>query len=296
MTGEYAVLDGAKGLALPTIYGQSMVIKKHRGSDLVWKSFDKEKNIWFQSKISLLDFSAIETTDDKKSAFLKKLLKGAVQLNSEFLSKWNGFNVQTTLDFPLEWGLGSSSTLIYLVAEWADVNPLLLYFQILNGSGYDVAAAGADLPIIYQLSDDQVKYNEIDYNPPFKDQLYFVYLNKKQSTEASIEHYLKVAKNRKTVAKKITTLTDKIIEAKDLTTFEAIIEEHEALISESLQTSSVGKEYFTDFWGKIKSLGAWGGDFVLATSNEDLEKTKNYFAKKGFETILNYTDLFNHEL
>lgn len=295
MTGEYAVLDGAKALALPTVFGQTMAIKKHRGSDLVWKSFDKEKNIWFQSKISLLDFSAIETTDDKKSKFLRKLLKGAVQLNSEFLSKWNGFNVQTTLDFPLEWGLGSSSTLIYLVAEWADVNPLLLYFQVLNGSGYDVAAAGADLPIIYQLSDDQVKYNEIDYVPPFKDQLYFIYLNKKQSTEASVEHYLKVGKNRKTVAKKVTSLTDKIIETKDLATFEAIIEEHEALISESLQTSSAGKEYFSDFWGKIKSLGAWGGDFVLATSKEDPEKTKNYFAKKGFETILNYTDLFNHE-
>ena len=46
-------------------------------------------------------------------------------------------------------GLGSSSTLIYCVAEWAEVNPLMLYFKIDDGSGYDVACAFADGPITY---------------------------------------------------------------------------------------------------------------------------------------------------
>ena len=36
----------------------------------------------------------------------------------------------------------------------------------------------------------------------------------------------------------------------------------------------------------IKSLGAWGGDFVLAT-----RKNKNYFIEKGFDTILSYSEI-----
>lgn len=295
LTGEYAVLDGAKALALPTKYGQNMTIKKHRGSDLVWKSFDKEDKVWFQSKISLMDFSAIETTDDKKSKLLQQLLKGAVRLNSEFLSKWNGFKVQTNIDFPLNWGLGSSSSLIYLIAEWAEVNPLLLYFKVFDGSGYDVAAAGAELPILYQLSDDQVQYNEIDFKPSFTNQLYFVYLNKKQSSQKGIEHYLKVAKGRKTFAKRITELTNQIVETKDFDTFNSILKEHEGLVAETIKTDSVGTEIFSDFWGVSKSLGAWGGDFILATSSEGPEKTQNYFVKKGFGTILKYSDLFDHQ-
>ena len=26
---------------------------------------------------------------------------------------------------------------------------------------------------------------------------------------------------------------------------------------------------FSDYFGQVKSLGAWGGDFVLVTGNED---------------------------
>jgi hypothetical protein len=45
---------------------------------------------------------------------------------------------------------------------------------------------------------------------------------------------------------------------------------------------------FSDFNGSIKSLGAWGGDFVLVASEEN---PMSYFKSKGFHTILSYTDL-----
>ena len=49
--------------------------------------------------------------------------------------------------------------------------------------------------------------------------------------------------------------------------------------------------HFKDYWGIIKSLGAWGGDFVLATSTESPEKTKAYFNERGFEIVLPYREL-----
>ena len=38
----------------------------------------------------------------------------------------------------------------------------------------------------------------------------------------------------------------------------------------------------------IKSLGAWGGDFILATSKDD---PTSYFKKKGFNTIFKFDDI-----
>ena len=49
--------------------------------------------------------------------------------------------------------------------------------------------------------------------------------------------------------------------------------------------------YFSDYWGLVKSLGAWGGDFVLATSNRNFTETKKYFNEKGFNVFLKYEDL-----
>ena len=188
-----------------------MEVKQTRKSDLYWKSYDLNSEEWFTAQISLYDFSAVKTTDEKKAAYLKKLLKGAVRLNSEFLSKWNGFDVKTYLEFDKEWGLGSSSSLTYMVAQWADVNPLLLHFKCFDGSGYDVAAAGADLPITYQIADDTVNYTEVDFIPEFRDKLYFVYLNKKQSSKAAIEHYFKKAKQKKTMVKKLSAITEQVL-------------------------------------------------------------------------------------
>ena len=167
-----------------------MKVKSTRKSDLYWKSYDTEGNEWFSAQISLMDFSSVKTTDEEKSKYLQKLLKGAVRLNSEFLSKWNGFDVKTTLEFNKDWGLGSSSTLTHLVAQWADVNPLLLHFKISNGSGYDVACAGSKDPITYQLDGDTINYTPIEFAPSFSDKLYFIYLNKKQSSGDAIKFYL----------------------------------------------------------------------------------------------------------
>ena len=291
LTGEYFVLDGAKSLAFPTKKGQKMTVKSAQGSDLYWKSFDVHGNIWFESQISLFDFSAVKTTDEAVSKRLQNILKNAVRLNSEFLNNWNAFKVETRLEFCRNWGLGSSSTLIHLVAEWADVNPFLLHFKVSEGSGYDIACAGADSPILYSLDNDSLHFEEIDFSPAFRKNLFFVHLKEKQSSDEAVKYYFKHVKGKKSTALEISGITDKITTCKDFSTFCELLEKHEATISSAMNMKTVKEERFSDFSGVTKSLGAWGGDFILAASDQGEDKVRAYFNNKGFDTILTFDEI-----
>ena len=48
ITGEYVVLDGALSLALPTKYGQSLIVESINDQKLVWKSFDEKEDVWLR--------------------------------------------------------------------------------------------------------------------------------------------------------------------------------------------------------------------------------------------------------
>lgn len=288
LTGEYAVLDGAKALALPSKFGQELVVKRTTSSDLLWQSKDLNGKVWFESSISLFDFSPVSTNNEEVSAYLQKVLKNAVRLNSEFLSQWNGFKIETKLDFPLDWGLGSSSTLIYCIAEWSEVNPLMLYYKVEDGSGYDVACAFADGPITFVNTEDEVSYTEVDFAPKFVDKLYFVHLGKKQNTAIGIKDYLKNVKNKKNFVDGISAITNEVLTSTKLDDFIKLLQAHEELVAKHTGFDKVQDLHFSDFPGVVKSLGAWGGDFVLAVADQDAEKTISYFTNKGFDTIVPY--------
>lgn len=285
------MLDGAKALCLPTKLGQKLQVKPSRGSDLIWVSQDTKGDKWFEAHISLYDFSAVKTSNEVIAEYIGKLLKNSVRLNSEFLDKWNGFKVITDLEFPLEWGLGSSSSLIYAVSQWADINPFFLHFKMSDGSGYDIACASAEGPLHYRLKDDELAYAEIDYNPTFKESLYFVYLEKKENSEAAVKNYLKNGQNRKQTAQEITAVTDALIDCNSISKFEELISKHEDLIAAATGQTKIKDSKFSDYWGCVKSLGAWGGDFVLATSQKSSSETREYFRSKGLETVIPYEDL-----
>ena len=70
--------------------------------------------------------------------------------------------------------------------------------------------------------------------------------------------------------------------------FESLMEEHEALLSNILNIAPVKQQLFPDYFGMVKSLGAWGGDFVLATGDD---KTIPYFKAKGYPTIIPYSKM-----
>jgi hypothetical protein len=77
----------------------------------------------------------------------------------------------------------------------------------------------------------------------------------------------------------------------ELDLFEALLTRHEERIASALQLTPVGERLFPDYWGKVKSLGAWGGDFVLLSSQRPEAETRNYFLEKGFSTLIPYDTL-----
>ena len=103
-----------------------------------------------------------------------------------------------------------------------------------------------------------------------------------------IKNYLKAVKNKSTLIKTITRITEDIQNVKSLSYFSLLLNEHENVIAAHTGFSKAKDVHFSDFWGSVKSLGAWGGDFVLITSDKSPEETKNYFMKKGFDTIVEY--------
>jgi mevalonate kinase len=291
ITGEYAVLDGAKALAVPTRFGQSIKVKPYSGADLIWTSLDKDGNKWFDAQISLYDFSIIASSDAQKAKILSKILKNAVRLNSEFLDKWNSFKVESKLEFPLDWGLGSSSTLIYLIAEWADVHPMELYFKVENGSGYDVACAGADSPIEYFCNEEEISYTPIDFIPPSIENISFVHLGKKKSSSEGIKEYLSKVKNKKKLVESLTVTTEDIIKASSTSELIKLIDLHENTIHQHTGFEKVKDQFFQDFDGSVKSLGAWGGDFVMMVSKAGNDYISSYCKSKDFKTVLTYEEM-----
>ena len=47
ISGEYAVLDGALGFAIPSSYGQSLHVTPTTSGFLEWTSLDENKEVWF---------------------------------------------------------------------------------------------------------------------------------------------------------------------------------------------------------------------------------------------------------
>jgi mevalonate kinase len=296
VTGEYFVLDGAKSLAVPTTCGQNLTIKSNKESQLIWQSFTNEGECWLEAifdlpKLRLVSatFDAVEDGGkDTLAENLWMILKEARKLNPAFLNSENGFLVKTNLTFPKNWGLGTSSTLINNLANWANINPYQLLEKTFGGSGYDIACAQNNVPILYTRNKIAPLVEKVDFNPDFKDQLYFVYLNKKQNSREGIQRFKNLKGNLTSEIDQISKLTDAFVNCKKLLDFEKLLFEHEQIVSKTIQLKTVQEKLFTDYFGQTKSLGAWGGDFILATGNED---TLNYFNKKGFQTVIPYQDL-----
>ncbi len=78
-------------------------------------------------------------------------------------------------------------------------------------------------------------------------------------------------------------MTKKFLNSGDLIEFQSCMIEHERLLSIELNSVPVKKKLFVDYLGEIKSLGAWGGDFILAAGPKN---SPDYFQKKGYKTII----------
>jgi mevalonate kinase len=289
-------MDGAMAFALPTTLGQSLRLTESNGSEIIWKSYDPGGKLWFNASFDLMDFKATKTSDVAISDTLSTILKAASKQNSDFLSHWKKYKVDTYLEFDQNWGLGSSSTLISCIAQWADVSAFHLLFDTLGGSGYDVACAQADGPILYRLGETELDIDYVDFEPSFLPQLYLVYLGNKQSTSEARKKYFESRGNMNGALDHISQLSVAATECTSLEEFEKIMTTHEDIVSKCLNLPKVKDLHFSDYPGAIKSLGAWGGDFVLATSKASDAETRSYFTGKGFGTIIKLQEIMKSEV
>ncbi len=296
LTAEYLVLDGAKALAIPTQKGQGLTIEESDTNTILWKSLDENGICWFTTEfpIPTIQENQEQLEADKIRKTLRNILHTAQKLNADFLTTSQGYIVTTQLEFHQQWGLGSSSTLINNIAQWAQIDAFELLEQSFGGSGYDIACAQRDTPILYQRNSGVPNVQNIAFDPAFKDRLFFIYLNTKQDSKASIHHYRSLSSIDVTTAiHTINDITDTIVNCTTFTEFEHALNAHESQISKIIQTPTVKSRLFPDYSGSIKSLGGWGGDFVLVTGTpEDMD----YFKAKGYTTIVPYTEMiFSHK-
>ena len=327
LTGEYLVLKGATALALPLKKGQSLDVETLDSNeglihwDAFYKStdnsqqstvpepvegtnrrFDKlsdrranSQTHWFSAVLDKNDFCIKSTDDKEKAERLSDILSKAKTLNGNIFTESCDYKFSTHLDFDPQWGLGSSSTLINNIAEWAEINPYKLLSQTFKGSGYDIACAKSNTPIFFKVMTENPQsisqnIEPANFNPSFKDNLYFVYHGHKQNSAREIKAFLSKEKNFDKEIESISEISKALPNIQTLRDFCYFIKIHEEITAACLEQKRL-KKYFNDFEGEIKSLGAWGGDFFLVATEWDEEKVKKYFDSKDLNIVFRYNDI-----
>jgi mevalonate kinase len=292
LTGEYLLLEGALSLALPLKLGQTMKVGylKEKERKLYWKTFVMDRP-WFQATYNLETLKLLDSSDNEKALFIQKILIEAFVRNKKIARHNFSTTITTYIDFLPEWGLGSSSSLFSNVAYWIHADPFQLLWTISEGSGYDIACARAKGPILYQLKNGRPISRQVSFQPDFHQNIYFIYLgNKQDSAQSIIKYRMNIERNRKS-AEKISMITKRIIASVTLDDFESCLVAHEDIVSEVLNEPTIKTRLFDDYPGVVKSLGAWGGDFILVTGKTGREDVEDYFQKKGYSVIFTYNEI-----
>ena len=288
ISGEYAVLDGALALAIPTKKGQWLRVESVANSqNLLWVSKDENEQVWFEAEFTS-ELKLISSSSTEIAQRLIGILEFCTIQNAAFSAKVQGKKVTTTLEFNRHWGLGSSSTLIHLIGQWLGMSPYKILAETFGGSGYDLACADAAGPILYRIENGNPIVKQVAFNPVWKQKMHFVYLGKKKVSKGEVAKYSELKINRLALANQVSKLTHNVLEAQSQIEFEKALQEHEKVLSKTLGYPTIKTQYFESIKGSFKSLGAWGGDFVLFIGeNREVEKIKNL----GFETVLSWDEM-----
>jgi mevalonate kinase len=288
ITGEYLVLHGAKALACPLKFSQKANFFPSNNPIISCKSFDENNNIWFSASYDIPNFKTLSTSDPAISDTFCSLLLEISKENQAIFA--HGWEMIFTLDFNRAWGLGTSSTLVSIMAAWAKIDPFLLQFKIFGGSGYDIACASATGPILYQLVQKEPYFVHTKWEISDTENMVCVYLNQKKNSRSSL-FSIKDNVPSSVQLEEMNALTETILNAKSSADLIPNFKLHERLISQFTGFIPIQDSLFPDFQGVVKSLGAWGGDFIFAISPLGPEYTKSYFGQKGYTTQFSFDQL-----
>ncbi|WP_312075215.1 GYDIA family GHMP kinase [Chryseobacterium sp.] len=289
LTSEYFAVDGALVLAVSTKLGQEFFFEeKADGKSLIfWEAYHQNK-LWLKAVIDYKSWQMVETNIQSSGDFILKTLKNVQSLSEIKFKNTDSYFLKTNLQFPADYGLGSSSTLMNNLAEWSQINPFLLNTLSLGGSGYDIAVAHAKSAVLFQ-NKPEIHFEKVNFNPKFKNELIFIHLNQKQDSREGINHY-KTKKKSESMIDDFSNLTRKILICNELENFSELMVLHEQRISDFVEIPTVKSLYFNDCPVFVKSLGAWGGDFVMSAK---FDGYKDYFWGKGFTTVFDWEDLIS---
>lgn len=290
LTGEYLVLKGARAIALPLNKGQEMEVERWGSDGLKWQAFIPS-GLWFEA-VYAPDLGIVSASDDTLAQRLQQILLQAMEINPATKEILQHKRVTTTLAFNPQWGWGSSSTLLSLLGQWLDIDTWQLMDKTFGGSGYDLACAVADHPIFYKRIAGQTPETErAVFNPPFLAQLGVVWLKRKQTSSHQARSFLSSGFNDKAIIDEISAIGQAITTAATQDDFNQLLKHHEQIIASITGETPVKKRLFADFNGQIKSLGAWGGDFVLFSGDESLINSIDYFKTKGYTNLFKLEDI-----
>ena len=288
LTSEYTVLDGALALAVPTKWGQEFFFEANDNeqSEVVWEAYHQDQ-LWLYAKIDYKTWEILDTNLQEPAAFVLKVLQNVQQLSTKVFQANYSYLLRTNLQFPSNYGLGSSSTLMNNLAEWAVIDAYKLNELSLGGSGYDIAVAKEKSALLYQLTGNERRVEVINFEPSFKDELIFIHLNQKQDSREGIQLYRSKEKSQELIDE-FSELTKQVLKAQDLECFSQLMTKHEEKLSNFLGIETVKEKYFENCPVFVKSLGAWGGDFVMSTKFSGFE---DYFSGKGFRDVFSWSYL-----
>lgn len=281
--GEYLVLRGSKCFAIPLVVGQNLKVNTRLEEGILWKSFEGEK-CWLEFELSK-ELEILSSSDEEKASLVVKLLKIIQKENPNLVL--NNLYFEINVDFNREFGFGTSSTFISLLSQWSGVNPYLLLENSFGGLGYDIAAATAHQAFVYSVKEKMI--GEVNLPKSITNHILFVFLGEKQVSAKEILAF----KDKEVSSSQIDEMNSIIQQATTSThieEWEKLMVKSENLLSSILKVPTVKDHRFSDYPFEIKSLGAWGGDFVMVTYRE-LSAAKNYFLEKGFDVFYAYDEI-----
>jgi mevalonate kinase len=292
LSGEFLVMEGATALAMPLKYGQKISVREGKDgqSILNWTSKYQSKK-WFDARFDLRELEILETNDPVRAGFIRKILLAALGNNPLFMNKMEGKEVIASLDFDPDWGWGSSSTLTSNIAMWSETNPFDIFFETQEGSGYDIACARAGSPILYTMNGNSPIIKEVRLRKAITPFIYFAYLGHKQSTADGLRSYRQSRVFDTSDIQSISDISLEMVNADGLNDLNALIREHERIISKVIQKRPVKETLFSDFPGEVKSLGTWGGDFIMMTYEDGKKGLQDYLGKKDLDKLFSFDDI-----
>jgi mevalonate kinase len=218
------------------------------------------------------------------------MLVAARKLNPRFLSGKTGWQVQVAANYPLNWGLGSSATLQFLVARWANIPEFEFFRMISQGSGYDIVCAGQSGLLHFQLRKGCPEISPAAPGPALRNHTFYVPLGKKQQSKKEVAAFLEGMNFSEIDLVAVSQLSEAICETASPVELIRLVNEHEYILSTILKKDPLALR-FPDFPGTAKSLGAWGGDFAMFVSAAEPKEVIKILRSSGFSKVFSYSDL-----